>query len=250
MSNIIFFDYGFLFLKSLNIKHMQFERLTRDLFTSDQYSRNELNLFTSDFISRYKKTANPVLPAAEMSLLESTYQKFKDGLGELSTKGAFQKGGTVSKQDAYDDVLDFIRTKEGIIKGTFKKGSAAYTEFYPMGLSQYHNASVEGMKVLLVSYAAAANKYKAELGATFITELTDLQLAYTTARDEQVDKKGDKASAQTLLRESRKELTMALTKCLLLIAANTVSNEEAFMGYFNFGLLEVDNDKTVAVVLN
>ncbi len=225
---------------------MKFERLTRDLFTSNQYSRNELNLFTSDFIGRYKKTANPVLAPAEMSLLETAYQKFTDGLGELSTKGAFQKGGTISKQDAYDDALDFIRTKEGIIKGTFKKASAAYAEFYPQGLTQYHNASVEGMKVLLVSYAATANKYVAELGAAFITELTDLQLAYSTARDEQVGKKSDKASAQTLLRESRKELTMQLTKCMLYIAANTIDNEAAFKSYFNFGLLEVDNDKSTA----
>ncbi len=152
----------------------------------------------------------------------------------------------MSKQDAYDDVLDFIRTKEGIIKGTFKKGSPAYTEFYPQGLTQYNNASVEGMKVLLVSYVSAANKYKVELGAAFITELTDLQLAYINARDGQVDKKSEKASAQTLLRESRTELTAQLSKCMLYIAANTIDNEAAFKGYFNFGLLEVDNDKTIS----
>ncbi len=68
---------------------MKFERLTRNLFADRQYSRNELNLFTSDFISRYKKTANPVLTLEEMNILEAVYQKFKDGLGDLSTKGAY-----------------------------------------------------------------------------------------------------------------------------------------------------------------
>jgi hypothetical protein len=223
---------------------MGFERLTRNLFASNQYSRNELNLFTSDFISRYKKTGKPVLPPAEMSMMETAYQKFTDGLGKLSTTGAFQKGGTVSKQDAYDDVLDFIRTKEGIVKGTFKKGSPAYTEFYPQGLTPYNHASVEGMKVLLVSYAATANKYKAELGTAFISELTDLQLAYSNARDGQLDKKSDNSTTQSQLRESRKELTVQLTKCILYIAANTIEDEAAFKSYFNFGLLEADNDKS------
>ncbi|MGB4773740.1 MAG: hypothetical protein WBP45_01085 [Daejeonella sp.] len=222
---------------------MKFERLTRDLFADRQYSRNELNLFTSDFIGRYTKTPNAVPISAEMSILETVYQKFKAGLGELGTTSAFQKGGTISKQDAYDDALDFIRTKEGTIKGIFKKGTAAYTEFYPQGLNQYNHASVEGMKVLLVSFAATADKYKAKLGTAFITELTDLQTAYTNARDEQVGKKSDNSTTQSRLRESRKELTLQLTKCVLGIAMNTLENEAAFNSYFNFGLLEVDNDK-------
>ncbi|MGB4774765.1 MAG: hypothetical protein WBP45_06320 [Daejeonella sp.] len=223
---------------------MKFERLTRDLFADRQYSRNELNLFTSDFIGRYTKTPNAVPISAEMSILETIYQKFKAGLGELSATSAFQKGGTISKQDAYDDVLDFIKTKEGTIKGIFTKGSAAYTEFYPQGLTQYHNASVEGMKVLLISYVATAEKYKAQLGAAFITELTDLQTAYVNARDEQVDKKTDNSTTQSRLRESRQELTLQLTKCVLGIAMHTLKNEAAFNSYFNFGLLEVDNDKS------
>ncbi|MGB4775695.1 MAG: hypothetical protein WBP45_11010 [Daejeonella sp.] len=222
---------------------MKFERLTRDLFNSSHYSRNELNLFTSDFIGRYKKTKNPVPLTPQMSMLETAYQKFKDGLGELSSKSAFQKGGTISKQDAYDDALDFIRTHEGTVKSIFKKGSAAYVEFYPQGLTQFNQATVEGMKVLLTGYAATADKYKAKLGAAFITELTDLQTAYTNARDEQVEKKTDKSTTQSRLRESRKELTLLLTQCVLGIAMNTLENAEAFNSYFNFSLLNVDNDK-------
>lgn len=221
---------------------MKYEKLTRDLFTSNQYSRNELNLFTSDFIGRYRKTKNPVPLTPQMSMLETAYQKFKDGLGELSSKSAFQKGGTISKQDAYDDVLDFIRTHEGTVKSIFKKGSAAYTEFYPRGLTQFHEATVEGMKVLLTGYAATADKYKVQLGADFITELTALQTAYANARDEQVGKKTDNSTTQSRLRESRKELTVLLTQCVLLIAANTIDNAAAFNSYFNFGLLAADND--------
>ncbi len=220
------------------------EKLIRDLFKSDQYSRNELNLFSSDLISRSKKAATPVpVITAEVNLLETIHQTFTAGLVDLGTKSAFQKGGTITKQDAYDDALDFIRTKEGIIRGTFKKGSAAYTEFYPQGLTQYNIASVEGMKTLLASYAKVAAKYQTELGTAFITEATGLLTAYTHARDEQVDKKTDKSGIQSQLRASRKELTKQLTKCVLLIAAHTIEDANTFNSYFNFGLLQVDNDK-------
>jgi hypothetical protein len=47
-----------------------------------------------------------------------------------------------------------------------------------------------------------------------------------------------------LVREARKALTMQLTRCLLQIASYTIENPEEFNSYFNFSLLEVDNDKT------
>lgn len=223
---------------------MKFKRLIRDLFTRDQYSRNELDLFTSDLISRSKKALISVpIILAEINILEPIYQSFTTGLGKLGAKGAFQKAGTISKQDAYDDALDFIRSKEGVIKDIFKKGSAIYTEFYPQGLGPYNHATVGGMKTLLASYSEAATKHKAQLGDDFMTKLADLQTAYATARDEQVDKKTDNSSIQSQLRASRKELTKQLTKCVLLVAAHTIDDEEAFNSYFNFSLLEVDNDK-------
>jgi hypothetical protein len=51
-------------------------------------------------------------------------------------------------------------------------------------------------------------------------------------------------STQSQIRESRKTLTVFLTKLVLLVAAELVEKPEQFNSYFNFGLLEVDNDKT------
>jgi hypothetical protein len=47
-----------------------------------------------------------------------------------------------------------------------------------------------------------------------------------------------------MLRESRKALTLQLTRCLLLIAADTIENPEAYNSYFNWELLDIDNDKS------
>jgi hypothetical protein len=223
---------------------MGYERLTNDLFKSKEFSRNELDLFTVDLISRLKAMPSAVVSAANIALLETNYQNFKDGLGKLATEGAVQKGGTITRQDAYDDVIDFIRRHEGLVKSKFGKQSAAYLAFYPQGLTEYGEAKVEGLTNLLVRYVAAATKYKAELGADFETEIQNIQSQYINARSGQVDDMANTKSTQSQIRESRKTLTVFLTKLVLLVAAELVEKPEQFNSYFNFGLLEVDNDKT------
>lgn len=137
-------------------------------------------------------------------------------------------------------MIYFIKSKEGAVKSEFDKGSAVYTEFYPMGITEYATSTVEGLKILLVRYVAAATKYKVKLGAAFLTSITDIQTA--NARDEQVTGKSDNKTMQTISRSSRKDRILHLTKCLLITAANILEDENAFLSYFNFGLLEVDND--------
>lgn len=221
---------------------MKYQRLTSDLFRSSTFSRNELDLFTTDFIKRYKAKASNLIPAEEFTLLEATYLKFKTGLGKLATEGALQKGTTLSRQDAFDEALDFIRRYEGLIKAKFGKPSEGYLAFYPQGLTEYNDAKVEGLSNLLVRYVSAANKYTRIVGADFVTEVTALQKNYVDARETQGTGIATNKSSQSNIRDSRNELTMQLTKVVLQIAAASVENADQFNSFFNFGLLEVDND--------
>lgn len=221
---------------------MNYVKHTKDLFQSSNFSRNEINLFSVDFISRLNTIKDPLLPSTEIAKLTTLHQTFASNYGALATTGAVQKGETITRQDAYDDILDFIKRQEGAIKSKFGKGSANYIQFYPLGVTEYYGSTVEGIKVLLVRYVAAAQKFENELGKDFVKTITDLQTAYTSARDNQVALKSGNKSAQTELRESRKALTLQLSKCLLIIAANSLEDEKTFLSYFNFGLLEVDDN--------
>ncbi|MES2381535.1 MAG: hypothetical protein V4538_10875 [Bacteroidota bacterium] len=227
---------------------MNFSKLTKNLFRSKEFSRNEINLFTVDFISRLNTIQNPVLPQADKNLLVSLHHDFANTYGELATHHAVQKGGTISRQEAYDAVLAFIAKEEGTIKSTFGKKSPGYTEFYPQGLTEYYGATVEGIKILLFSYSAAAAKYAAQLPPDFINNLAALQTAYINARDTQVATKSNKKSAQTALQQNRKALTQHLSKCVFIIIAHTIDNEAAFNSYFNFGLLRADNERPGTVL--
>ena len=167
-----------------------------------------------------------------MNSLTTAYQNFKANLGIQANKGAVQKGTTLTRQDAYDDVIDFVRRYEGLIKAKFGKPSAAYLEFYPQGLTEYNAAKVEGLTNLLVRFVAAANKHKLALGQDFLTELNQLQANYINARDEQGMGIAINKSIQSEIRDTRKILTLMLTKILLLIAANSLENEAQFNSYF------------------
>ncbi len=221
---------------------MNYSRLTKNLFGSRTFSRNEINLFTVDLISRLTTMQNSVLPTADKTLLINLHQDFVSTYGELATNSAVQKGGTMSRQEAYDAIVAFIVREEGAIKAKFGKHTPIYTEFYPQGLKEYRIATVEGIKVLVFRYSAAAAKYTAQLSTDFVRNLTTLQTAYADARDTQVSSKSNRKSAQTELQKNRKALTEHLSKCILIIAANTIENETAFNSYFNFGLLLVDNE--------
>lgn len=227
---------------------MKYAKLTKNLFRSKELSRNEINLFTVDLISRLNTLQNSVLPEADKNLLIALHHDFANTYGELATHHAVQKGGTISRQEAYDAVLAFIAKEEGTIKSTFGKKSPAYTEFYPQGLTEYYGATVEGIKILLFSYSEAAAKYATKLPADFISTLTTLQTAYIHARDIQVSSKSNKKSAETALQQNRKALTKHLSKCVLIIAAHNIDNEAAFNSYFNFGLLRADNEKASTVL--
>ncbi|MES2382177.1 MAG: hypothetical protein V4538_14115 [Bacteroidota bacterium] len=221
---------------------MNYLKLTKNLFGSQTFSRNELNLFATDLISRLTTMQNSVLPTADKTLLVTLHQDFVNTYGTLAMSSAVQKGGTISRQDAYDAILEFIGREEGAIKAKFGKNTPIYTEFYPQGLREYYGATVEGIKVLLYRYSATAAKYTAQLSADFVRNLTTLQTAYVDARETQVSSKSSKKSSQTEMQKNRKALTEHLTTCVLLIAARTIGNEAAFNSYFNFGLLLVDND--------
>jgi len=222
---------------------MAYDRLTNDLFKSNNFSRNELDLFGVDLINRLIAKATGIVPKADEDLLGTLHKAFKTSLGKLATEGAVQVGGTLTREDAFDDVIDFVRRQEGLIKSKFNKPSAAYLAFYPNGLTEYNKAKVEGLTDLLVRYVSAANTYKTELGNDFVTEITQLQSNYLNARGSQGTGIANTKSTQSEIRENRKALTKHLTTIVHLVAARTVEEPAEFNSYFNFGLLEVDNDK-------
>lgn len=220
---------------------MNFAKLTDDLFDRQHYSRNELNLFAGHHVSALESLPNLPMPASMVSATKASYTAYQASLGLLATKGAQQVGGTITREDAKEEVIAFISRKEGLVKSHFGKKSAAYAEFYPQGVSEYATATVEGLLALLERYYAIADKYKAIVGEAFVGEFDQLRLQYAEVRQSQSTGITLNKDAQAQVREARKALTLQLTRNVLTIAAACIESPDAFGRWFNFGLLEADN---------
>lgn len=216
-------------------------KFCNDLFDNSQYSRNEINLFASDFAGRLENLPNPVLSSEDQSLVRSHLTAFQTALGVQATTIGRQVGGTLTRLQAGDASRTFISRQEGLVRAKFGKASAPYLEFYPQGISEYQRATVEGLRALLERYANAATKYSQQLGDSFKSEALAIRQQYNDARDSQTAALGTHDASSDQVNTARKALTVQLTRCLLLTAAACVDDPEGFNRWFNFGLLQADN---------
>lgn len=215
--------------------------LISDRFDKKEYSRNEINLFASDFAGKLETLPNPVLLPAQRALVRSLLTTFQASLGQAAITEGVQKGGTLTRIQAGDATKDFISRHEGLVRSKFGKESAAYLEFYPHGIGEYQRATAEGFRALLMRYVNAAVKWVQPLGEAFKAEVLAMQQQYIDARDSQTEVKGTHSDAADQVRAARKALTVELTRSLLLTAAASVDDPEGFNRWFNFGLLQADN---------
>ena len=223
---------------------MEFEKIVYDLFDRVHFNRNQINALGMHHVSALETLPNPPLSAIQIAATKTCFQAFQASLGLLATKGAQQVGGTITREEAGEIVLAFISRKEGLIKSYFGKKSAAYAEFYPQGISEYNEATVEGLIAKLERYATAAVRYKTQLGEAFVNELEGLRTQYSEVRHDQSAGIALNKDAQAQVREARKALTLQLTRNVLVIAAACLENPDAFARWFNFGLLGADNHTT------
>ena len=113
-----------------------------------------------------------------------------------------------------------------------------YAEFYPQGLKDYNRARLGQLPALLDRFITAADKHKATLGPELLAEFNALKTSFATARDGQVEAKGDLAQIRAALAAARVVLEMQLGKNILVIATHHHGHPERAADYFNQSLLE------------
>ena len=113
-----------------------------------------------------------------------------------------------------------------------------YAEFYPQGLKDYNRARLGQLPALLDRFITAADKHKATLGPELLAEFNALKTSFATARDGQVEAKGDLAQVRAALAAARVILEMQLGKNILAIASHHLGHPERAADYFNQSLLE------------
>lgn len=215
------------------------ERFFENHLSNREISAEELRQFAEDHIGKLKAvSALPTHLAALLAPTEAAFGAFDAALSARTTLQATQSGGTITKDDALQLFRTTVRQREGRVRDKFAKGSGSYAEFFPQGLSEYNRARLGQVPGLLDRLITAATKHATELGPELLAEFTALKTKFSSARESQVDAKGDLAQARVNVATTRTALELQLGKNILAIASHHLGHRERATDYFNQSLLE------------
>ena len=202
-------------------------------------SAEEIRQYAEDHLGKLKAlTAAPPQIATLIAPTEAAFAAFDGKLSARATLQATQSGGTITKDEALQLIRTTVRQREGRVRDNFAKDSGPYAEFFPAGLVEYNRARIGQVSGLLDRLIAAAGKYQATLGPELLAKFKGLKATFASARDSQVDSKGNLAQVRAEVADTRTVLELQLGRNLLTIAAHHLGHPERAADYFNQSLLE------------
>lgn len=207
--------------------HFDTDRISDDKLR--RYSERHLGLLaTNDTEGRYG------------TLLEDTNSAHITYFGshaDEDVKFAVQQGYTKQKDAVFQRFKQLVSQKEGIIRGTFGKDSPQYEEIFPLGLSEYTNATLSTVDTLMNRMVTATGKFVEQLGQELVDLFTDIRDEFMHIRQAQVEKMGEVAESKADTQATRDVLEEQLMKNVLVIAADNIGHPERVSQYFDQSLL-------------
>lgn len=174
----------------------------------------------------------------------TAYNGYYGAIIDEDARTAVKEGSTIAMNNAMENFQDNVSQKEGIIRGTYGKDSPTYQEFFPYGLTEYSNANLQGVGVLMDRMVTASTAHQVELGLDFVTLFTNLRDTFNTARTAQLNLIGEVAGKKDVTADTRDAVEVQLMKNILFVAYNNVGNLEAMNTYFDQSFIRPKKQKT------
>ncbi len=221
------------------------EKLTQDLFDDRNLSDANLRGFTEDMLQRLSLPVNN--PGGIYSQLitdtSAKYTAFFGLMTDAATKKAVSEGLTVTMNTTKGLMLAYMSDLEGLVRFRFTAVSAIYQEFYPQGMTEYHDANLTQLPMLIQRFQNAATAHLTPAETTVLTARIN---AFTAARAAQTSVFAEVETLQIGRRADRKLLTLQLTTNMLTIALNNIENPDNYSSYYNPSYLPL-TDKAFSV---
>lgn len=174
---------------------LKISRLFEIIFEDPAVSFGEFYNFSRDHLAKLKALDAVGQPnAGRYTAMIGTTQPLFD-LFELHMSGrlaeqATQEGATIIRDGAVKAFKAAVSQQEGLVRAKFGKTSGQYQEFFPQGVTQYSNATLETVKALMDNFVSKAQTHQAVLGADFPALFIALRDAFVGAQDVQAQRKG------------------------------------------------------------
>lgn len=202
-------------------------------FADPKISHEKLKLFAADVIARLTNNNGSGLFTAILAQLVAAYQSYFGDITDVDLAAAIQKSFTSSKDNLFKTFKEAVSRQEGLVRSVFGKDSGTYMEFFPLGLSQYSQATMANVETLMVRMADRGQAYAAELGNDFGTEFQNILNNYQAARSAQLGRKSQTSDERTQRHGTRAELETQLFSAMFAVGLNFPGNVDRCMDFFD-----------------
>ena len=219
---------------------MNFKKLFANFFNDKEISDEEMKDFSQDGIARITANNGGGLFTTILNDTVNAHTTYFGAITDKDIKFAVQQSLTMSKDNIVRTFKQTVSEKEGIIKGSFAGGVNApeYQQFFPLGLTEYANATMGNIEVLMTRMVTASGNHSGVLGAAFVGIWTAIQSNYNTARSLQLNKKGEVGVALETIDTNRLPLELQWCKNLHFIGFTYPGQPDICATFFNQSLLK------------
>jgi len=148
----------------------------------------------------------------------------------------------VSVRIFHKEFVELVVIKEGIIRGTWGKGSQVYQVFFPHGKKEYRKAKRGNIQILMLRFISACNDHSGELPEDFVDQFITIKTNYDEARTLQLHHIGTAVGNKLNVATTRKVLEIQLMINLLTISKNNVGKPQVIKVYFDQSIIRRPKD--------
>ena len=208
-----------------------------NLFNTPLITPDRLLLGAKDHLVRITKGNTTHQFDAEIAILTPLIEVLEADVSNVDTTQNLQSGQTDEVDILTYNFHRTLSTLDGVIANSLGgKGTTAYKEFYPHGMTEYDQANRTTMVMLTTRVNKAATKYATQLGIVVTPKLQAFQAAYVTARGSQSTSIADLSSGKTDKKDSVIDVEVGLTQSLHKVGNLFPADVVKCSGFFNFNL--------------
>ncbi|OON68316.1 hypothetical protein [Hymenobacter sp. CRA2] len=216
-------------------------RWFRNPFLSPRISRanmKKLAAYTLNALETPKQPAGAPNTTALAAALRPLYQSFDENLGSGATAAARQQGGTISAEDAFEQLRSWpAEAARRFILPKFTETTAVYREFFPEGRSAFSQATRKSIVTDMRAFIAAGLEHAPDISEEVATTAQSRLDAYLAAEQQQGQAKKAKKDGGQAIKADQRALAVVLLRCYATLLAAFADNPEQAATYFDLSML-------------
>jgi hypothetical protein len=219
------------------------KKLFKNHFNTNKISDDKLRKFAEVHLQRLSANNGTAQFTTMITATTAAYNAYFGSITNEDTKFAIQQGLTIAMNNVVENFKKFVSQKEGIVRGNFNKETPEYQEFFPLGLTEYSNATLANIETLISRFVGAAERHNAVLGAALQSDAENYLTDFQNARTAQLNKIGEVQAQKSETSTTRDGIENELMKNVYLIGSMYVGDVARCMVFFDQSIIRPDETR-------